>query len=76
MTIRRTTILAVAAVLLTSPGVLIAAEAPKQSKAQHHRPRHQAAKTVSTPNGAAQYGNNTRDSSYGGVYGENSYKGD
>ena len=76
MTITRATVLATAAVLLASTGTLSAAKAPRHSKAQQQH-RRQAAKEVSTPTkGAVQYGNNTQDNSHGGVYGENSFKGE
>jgi hypothetical protein len=77
MTITRATVLATAAVLLASTGTVSAAKAPQHSKAQQQQHRHQAAKEVSTPTkGAVQYGNNTQDNSHGGVYGENSFKGE
>ncbi len=77
MTITKATVLVTAAVLLASYGTLSAAEAPQHSKARQHQHRRQAAKEVSTPTKRAdQYGNNTQDNSYGGVYGENSFKGE
>ena len=78
MTITRATVLATAAVLLASTGTVSAAKPPQHSKAQQQQQhRRQAAKEVSTPTkGAVQYGNNTQDNSHGGVYGENSFKGE
>ena len=74
MTITRATVLATAAVLLASTGTVSAAKPPQHSKAQQQQHRRQAAKEVSTP--TIQYGNNTQDNSHGGVYGENSFKGE
>jgi len=77
MTITRATVLATAAVLLASTATLSAAKSPQHSKAQQQQHRRQAGKEVSTPTkGAVQYGNNTQDNSHGGVYGENSFKGE
>ena len=71
MTMTRTIILTAAAALLTSPGALSAADAPQHQKGQLHRHHRQLAGKVSGQHrGAVQYGNNTRDNSYGGVYGE------
>ena len=71
MTMTRTIMLTAAAVLLTSPGTLSAADAPQHQKGQHHRHyRQPAANILGQHRGAVQYGNNIRDNSYGGVYGE------
>ena len=72
MTITRAMILTAAAVLAAS-APLSAAEAPQHGKAQHHKYRlYRPAGNASTQHkgGAVKYGNNTRDNSYGGVYGE------
>ena len=56
-----------AAVFLVSAGPLSAAEAAHQGKAHHHAQHRYVS---AQHKGAIQYGNNTRDNSYGGVYGE------
>jgi len=69
-TITKTMMLITVAVFLSS-GSLSAAEPPQHQKGQHHRHYRQPAGNVSGQHrGAVQYGNNTRDNSYGGVYGE------
>jgi hypothetical protein len=50
---------------------------PEHGKGQQHQPRRHIAKNYSAPpKGAVQYGNNTRDNTHGGVYGEYSFKGE
>ena len=71
MTVARTMILAAAAVLLAA-GPLSAAEGPQHAKGQHHKYRlyRSPGNAAHRNKGAVQYGNNTRDNGYGGVYGE------
>ncbi len=72
MTVSRTMILTAAAVLLAA-GPLSAAEGPQHAKGQNHKYRlYRSPGNASAHRnkGAVQYGNNTRDNSYGGVYGE------
>jgi Spy/CpxP family protein refolding chaperone len=77
MTITRTLAIATAVALAATQALSAAAETAQSSKGPHRQPRHHVAKTVNTqPKSSVQYGNNTRDSSYGGVYGENSFKGE
>jgi hypothetical protein len=76
-TITKTIMLTIAAFFLAYAGALSAAEAPQHGKGQHHqRHRHIAENVSAQHKGAVQCGNNTRDNSYGGVYGEDAFKGD
>jgi hypothetical protein len=73
----KTVAVAVAVMLVGMQGLNATAQAAQSSKVPHHPPRRHVAKSVNTqPKSAIQYGNNTRDNSYGGVYGENSFKGE
>ena len=69
-TIAKTMMLTTVAVLLSS-GPLSAAEPTHHQKGHQHRHYRQPAGNVSGQHASAvQHGNNTRDNSYGGVYGE------
>jgi hypothetical protein len=66
-TITKSIMLTTAAVLLASAGPLGAAETIHHGKSQRHAHHHYVAAQHKS---AVKYGNNTRDNSYGGVYGE------